>query len=393
MKKWIYVVLAVALALRVYYIVTTTFPPLVGDAFGYDKMAKQFLETGVLGYLESTPNSFVMPGFPVLLSIVYLVFGTNLIWFQLLQVIFSVSTIAVIYKIAQKFMKEIYCILTAAIMAIYPSFIYANGLLLTEVSFTLLTALFLWLLWLGVESGRKVHFVLSGVCLGLSVMFRPTLSTLIVPIIVYFIMQVPSRKRIWQAILYVGLSSFVIVMPWWIRNFLLYDKLVLFTSSSGNPMLWGVHPYLIGVLDTFEAIYKLNADELTRNGLWSAKAKEMFADQMHNGLFIKWFIFGKLNYFWRLPWVENGENAHLLEKLRNPLHLILVIGGWMGIWLSVIRRSPLQWIAVFMISYTILHQVMLAIPRYAFPVMPYVILMFVYLLSSTEDLLSRRFDR
>ncbi|MNZ47551.1 hypothetical protein D3C78_652700 [compost metagenome] len=206
-------------------------------------------------------------------------------------------------------------------------------------------------------------------------------------------MQVPSRKRIWQAILYVGLSSFVIVMPWWIRNFLLYDKLVLFTSSSGNPMLWGVHPYLIGVLDTFEAIYKLNADELTRNGLWSAKAKEMFADQMHNGLFIKWFIFGKLNYFWRLPWVENGEIAHLLEKLRNPLHLILVIGGWMGIWLSVIRRSPLQWIAVFMISYTILHQVMLAIPRYAFPVMPYVILMFVYLLSSTEDLLSRRFDR
>ncbi|MNW43243.1 hypothetical protein D3C74_204380 [compost metagenome] len=393
MKKWIYVVLAVALALRVYYIVTTTFPPLVGDAFGYDKMAKQFLETGVLGYLESTPNSFVMPGFPVLLSIVYLVFGTNLIWFQLLQVIFSVSTIAVIYKIAQKFMKEIYCILTAAIMAIYPSFIYANGLLLTEVSFTLLTALFLWLLWLGVESGRKVHFVLSGVCLGLSVMFRPTLSTLIVPIIVYFIMQVPSRKRIWQAILYVGLSSFVIVMPWWIRNFLLYDKLVLFTSSSGNPMLWGVHPYLIGVPDTFEAIYKLNADELTRNGLWSAKAKEMFADQMHNGLFIKWFIFGKLNYFWRLPWVENGEIAHLLEKLRNPLHLILVIGGWMGIWLSVIRRSPLQWIAVFMISYTILHQVMLAIPRYAFPVMPYVILMFVYLLSSTEDLLSRRFDR
>ncbi|MBA9087054.1 4-amino-4-deoxy-L-arabinose transferase-like glycosyltransferase [Fontibacillus solani] len=393
MKKWIYVVLAVALALRVYYIVTTTFPPLVGDAFGYDKMAKQFLETGVLGYLESTPNSFVMPGFPVLLSMVYLVFGTNLIWFQLLQVIFSVSTIAVIYKIAQKFMKEIYCILTAAMMAIYPSFIYANGLLLTEVSFTLLVALFLWLLWLGVESGRKVHFVLSGVCLGLSVMFRPTLSTLIVPIIVYFIMQVPSRKRIWQAILYVGLSSFVIVMPWWIRNFLLYDKLVLFTSSSGNPMLWGVHPYLIGVLDTFEAIYKLNADELTRNGLWSAMAKEMFADQMHNGLFIKWFIFGKLNYFWRLPWIENGEIAHLLEKLRNPLHLILVIGGWMGIWLSVFRRSPLQWVAVFMISYTILHQVMLAIPRYAFPVMPYVILMFVYLLSSTEDLLSRRFDR
>ncbi|MNN65342.1 hypothetical protein D3C81_1808370 [compost metagenome] len=119
----------------------------------------------------------------------------------------------------------------------------------------------------------------------------------------------------------------------------------------------------------------------------------MFADQMHNGLFIKWFIFGKLNFFWKLPWVENGEIAHLFEKLRNPMHLILTIGGWLGIWLSVLRRSPMQWIAVFVISYTILHQIMLPIPRYAFPVMPYVILMFVYLLSSAGDLLRKRFAR
>ncbi|WP_337104128.1 ArnT family glycosyltransferase [Paenibacillus sp. YIM B09110] len=393
MNKWIYVVLAIALGLRVYYIVTNTFPPLEGDAFGYDKMAKQFLDTGVLGYLKTTPNAFVMPGFPVLLSAVYLIFGTDLIWFRLLQVILSVITLFVVYKISQKFMKESYCILIAAIMAIYPGFIYANGLVLTEVSFTLLMALFLWMLWLGVESGSKIHLVLCGACLGMSVMFRPTLATLIVPIIAFFIMQVPSKKRILQSILYVGLSSFVLVLPWWIRNYLLFDKLVLFTTSGGNPFLWGVHPYLIGVLDTFNAIYKLNPDELSRNQLWTSKAKEMFADQMHNGLFIKWFVFGKMNLFWKLPWVENGEIAHLLEKLRNPLHLLLVIGGWIGIWLSVIRRSPLQWIAVVMISYTILHQVMLAIPRYAFPVMPYMIIMFVYVLSSATDLLRKRLAR
>lgn len=393
LKKWIYIVLAVALALRVYYIVATAFPPLEGDAFGYDKMARQFLDTGVLGYLKTTPNAFVMPGFPLLLSLVYFVFGTNLIWFQLLQVVFSVITIFVVYKISQKFMKESYCLLCAAIMAIYPSFIYANGLLLTEVSFTLLTALFFWTLLLGIESGRKFHFVLSGVCLGLSVMFRPTLATLIIPMIVYFIMQIPSRKRIYQAILYVGLSSFVIVLPWWIRNFLLYGEFILFTTSGGNPLLYGVHPYLIGVLDTFDAVYKLNADELTRNQLWSDKAKEMFAAQIDNVLFIKWFVFGKMNLFWKLPWVENGEIAHLLEKLRNPLHLVLVIGGWIGIWLSVIRRSPLQWIAVMVISYTILHQVMLSIPRYAFPIMPFVIVMFVYMVSSIDELLRKRFAR
>jgi 4-amino-4-deoxy-L-arabinose transferase-like glycosyltransferase len=393
LKSWIYVVLAVALALRIYYILTNSFPPLLGDAFGYDKMAKQFLETGVLGYLTTTPNAFVMPGFPVLLSVIYLGFGTNMLWFQLMQVILSVITIVVVYKTAQKFMNESYSLLTAAIMAVYPSFIYANGLLLTEVSFTFLTVLFFWLLWLGIDSGRKLHFILSGVCLGLSVLFRPTLATLIVPIIVYFIWQLLSKKRIGQAILYVGVSSFFLVLPWWIRNLLLYGKFVLFTTSGGNPFLYGVHPYLIGVLDTFNEIYKVKSDELTRNQLWSAKAKEMFTTQLHNGLFIKWFIWGKLNYFWKLPWVENGEIAQLFEKFRNGMHLVLVIGGWLGVWLSVLRKSPLQWIAVLIVSYTLLHQIMLAIPRYAFPILPYVILMFVYALSCAVDLLRKKVIR
>ncbi|WP_156158173.1 hypothetical protein [Gordoniibacillus kamchatkensis] len=98
-------------------------------------------------------------------------------------------------------------------------------------------------------------------------------------------------------------------------------------------------------------------------------------ENFQNPTFIKWIIFGKINYFWRIPWVENGSIAHFFEKIRNPMHIILVIVGWSGIIVSIIKRKKVQLISLIILYYFFLHQVFLAIPRYAFPIMPFIILM------------------
>ncbi|MGX4585822.1 hypothetical protein [Paenibacillus chitinolyticus] len=74
------------LALRIYYIFSNSFPPPVGDAMFYSKMAKQFLETGILGFNQTEPNAYVTPGLPLLLSAVYAMFDTGPLGFQLTQV-------------------------------------------------------------------------------------------------------------------------------------------------------------------------------------------------------------------------------------------------------------------------------------------------------------------
>ncbi|WP_157332218.1 ArnT family glycosyltransferase [Paenibacillus lutrae] len=388
--RWIYLILLSALALRLIYIFSNSFPPPVGDAMFYSKMAEQFLETGMLGYNQSEPNAYVTPGFPLLLAAVYGIFGTDPLGFQLTQVAFSVLTIWVVYRIARKYLSETFSLISAACMAVYPSFIYANGLLLTEVTFTLLLALFLLLLLEGLQSGRRSTLIAAGILLGLSVMVRPTPAVLVLPLALYFALTLPSRKLVLRALIYVGFSSFIVVLPWWIRNFLLYGEPVLFSTSGNNPLLWGVHPYLIGWENTFQSIYQLNPTELERNALWGKKAEELLQSQLQQAPFIEWFLIGKLNYFWSIPWVENGEIAHLFEKWREPLHLLFVAGGWLGLTASVLRKHSTGWLALVIVVYTIMHQIMLPIPRYAYPIMPYMIIFFCFGMSLLYDAVNKR---
>ncbi|MGO4545095.1 glycosyltransferase family 39 protein [Paenibacillus sp. 2TAB23] len=383
--KWIYIILLSALALRLYYIFSNSFPPLVGDAMFYSKMAKQFLETGILGYNSTEPNGYVTPGFPLVLSAVYGLFGTDQLGVQLLQVAFSVLTIWVVYRIAQKYLSETFSLISAACMVIYPGFIYANGLLLTEVTFTLMLASFLLMLLEGLQRGRSLTLIAAGILLGFSVMVRPTPAILVLPLALYFAIKLPSKKLVFRALFYVGFCSFIVVLPWWIRNFMLFGEPVLFATSGNNPLLWGVHPYSIGWEDTFDSIYQLHPTELERNALWGEKAKEMFLSQLPQTGFIKWFLIGKLNGFWRIPWVENGEIAHIFEKWRNPLHLLFVAGGWLGLMVSVLRKHAIAWMALVIVIYTIMHQIMLPIPRYAYPIMPYMIIFFCYGMSLLYD--------
>ncbi|WP_229750693.1 glycosyltransferase family 39 protein [Paenibacillus nasutitermitis] len=387
--KWIYLILLSALAIRLYYIFGNSFPPLAEDAMFYSKMAKQFLETGILGYNSTEPNSFVTPGFPLVLSAVYGLFGTAQLGFQLTQVAFSVLTIWVVYRIAQKYLSETFSLISAACMAIYPGFIYSNGLLLTEVTFTLLLASFLLLLLEGLQRGRSSILIAAGVLLGFSVLVRPTPAILVLPLVLYFAIQLPSKKLVFRALFYVGFSSFIVVLPWWIRNSLLFGEPVLFTTSGNNPLLWGVHPYSIGWENTFYSIYLMDTTELERNALWGDRAKEMFLSQLHQAGFIKWFLIGKLNAFWRIPWVENGEIAHMFGKWRNPLHLLFVAGGWLGLMASVWRKHAIAWLALVIVIYTIMHQIMLPIPRYAYPIMPYMIIFFCYGMSQLYDAVNK----
>ncbi|WP_082053634.1 glycosyltransferase family 39 protein [Gordoniibacillus kamchatkensis] len=154
----IYLILLLAFFSRIFYIHMTNFPPLEGDAFFYDKEAKQILDNFVIGYNSTSPNSFVTPGFPIFLAIIYKVFGVHLTFVRDIQVILSVITIYICYCISGRYLKSPYTELVAALMTFYPSFIYANGLILTEVLFTFLFLLFVFIFIKAMENIEKILF-------------------------------------------------------------------------------------------------------------------------------------------------------------------------------------------------------------------------------------------
>lgn len=396
MKKYIAIVtiLIFALALRIYYINAYDFSQLEGDAKFYDSMAKQWLETGVYGYNSTTPNAFVPPGFPLILSLVYSLFGESYFNFLVFQSFLSVGAVLLSYLISRMFLEKIFSLLVALLCTIYPSFIYANGLVLTEVLFMFTFLLFIYVFLLGFNNNNRFQIILSGAILGCCVLIRATPAYLIVLLFAYYFIINTNKKIVIRNIVYFIFPFAIVMSPWWIRNYILFDAPVLFATSGNNPLLYGVHPYLMGVFDTFDKVYALNPDELTRNELWKETAIQKFKEGLEQNfkVYINWFIFGKINLMWLKPWVENGTIALFMQKIRIPMHMLFVVGGLLGAVLSVVKTiKPIHVLVIIPVYYTFVHLVYLPLPRYLFPVIPFLIILSAFALQTLYKEYERKF--
>ncbi|MEV5027356.1 ArnT family glycosyltransferase [Paenibacillus sp. LPE1-1-1.1] len=396
MKKYIAIVaiLVFALALRIYYINAYDFSHLEGDAMFYDSMVKQWLETGVYGYNSTTSNAFVPPGFPIILSLVYYIFGENYFNYLVFQSILSVGAVFLSYLISRMYLEKLFSLFVALLCSIYPSFIYANGLLLTEVLFMFTFLLFIYVFLLGFNNNNRFHIIASGAILGFCVLIRATPAYLIVLLFAYYLIISTNKKIVVKSIVYFMLPFIVVMSPWWIRNYILFDAPVLFATSGNNPLLYGVHPYLIGVLETFDKVYALNPDELTRSEMWKEMAVEKFEEGLvlNTEVYVNWFIFGKINLMWLKPWVENGTIALFMQNIRIPMHILIVIGGLIGAVFSVIKTiKPIHVLVIIPIYYTFVHLVYLPLPRYLFPILPFLIILFAFALQILYKKYERKF--
>ena len=111
---------------------------------------------------------------------------------------------------------------------------------------------------------------------------------------------------------------FVAIMaPWWIRNYVVFDKVILFTYATGNPMLQGTYiNYDQSVKYTTDIEYGIDydkfpyyeRDEFKNNETEVALSKERFWKVLKNEplRYIGWYTIGKTTHNWIKPfyWVE-----------------------------------------------------------------------------------------
>jgi len=125
--------------------------------------------------------------------------------------------------------------LAAGICAVYPFFIFYSSLILSETIFLFLFVLFLSLLFDKDSSG-----ISQGISAGLVHLTKPIFFYFF-PVIwlwQYFFQKIPARR-----IVIIALIMGVVVSPWAIRNFLIFDELVINTASSGHILWEGNNPW------------------------------------------------------------------------------------------------------------------------------------------------------
>ncbi len=366
-------ILVTAILPRLMLVFFMKHPPLVTDAYNYDVMTKQFLDKGFWGYNDTVPNALITPGYPLFLSIIYAMSGygqgSPLTAVRVVQALIGALTCLIVYLIARKLINRKCGIIAGFIYALYPPFIWSPTLILTETLYNFLFLLYIYLQILVLSSRSKAVSFSCGLTFAAAVMVRPLVFPLFfLPFLAHFIL-----KRDWSIIKMFGFSLLgvlVIMVPWWIRNIITMDKFILLATQTGFPFIAGMFPYHRNV-----DVSHYQAKNQMAEGL-KILMEGLRTDPV---LYIKWFTIGKLQSIFGYMWLEINQFYFLLYL--KPLHYLIVVFGWIGTFYSIFKKEIIV-IPVFVVLLTCMQLMFTAWPRYAYPIIPLLIISMLYFLNS-----------
>ncbi|MCR4436503.1 MAG: glycosyltransferase family 39 protein [Clostridiales bacterium] len=363
-------ILIFAFSLRLYYLFKIPHPPLIFDAANYDAMAKQFLEKGFLGYASSKPNAFTTPGYPLFLALIYKIFGYSngspLTQVRIIQVALSTLTIGFLYLLGKQVSNGRTGLIAAFFSSIYLISLWVPTLILTETLYTFLFVLYLYLQVTAIKTRSGFLNFLTGAVLAAAVLVRPAVAPLIILPYVYYYMETRDRTLIKNFLL--NVCGFVLLMlPWWIRNVVTLKKLILFATQE-DPLLKGTYPYEEGIE---------NAPLINQKQEAIRRLKEGFTTRPL--YYLKWYTIGKFDFIFFKTFYYVDEKVTTLRWLL-PLHQFFVWFGWVGVFLSSVRKE-IKLIALYVFLLTLIQLVFVATSRYSYPIMQLLILLSAYIID------------
>jgi len=223
--------------------------PLLGDAASYDRIAKSLMAG--TGFVDSSsqPEAFWPPLYPAFLALLYSLAGYSLEIARMVQALLGSVVPVAAYFISVRLFSRRVAWLSAIGLIFYPHLVYFNTWLIAESLFMALMVIALWAIGPVVEKPVVVRIALAGVLFGLAALTKPFML-FVMPFLALWLF-LASNERLSRRFLAVAVLAFVtaaVILPWTIRNYRLYDQVVLISTNGGytflganNPNAWGGH--------------------------------------------------------------------------------------------------------------------------------------------------------
>lgn len=220
-------------------------PPEIVDAQDYDRLAATLLETGQYAAPTGELSSLRPPLYPAVVSGIYAAFGNHsYLAVSLFQSIVSLATVYLTFLVGTNLFDERVGLASAAVVAVYPTLLAFNCLLLSEVLFTffftgaVLASLVLldrpsWLASLG-----------FGICLGLGALTRSTLWLCALPVACYVALFANYEMQRRLKLTGLALTIFAAILaPWAYRNTTLHNTFTLIDVMAGRNVMMGNYEF------------------------------------------------------------------------------------------------------------------------------------------------------
>lgn len=310
-----------------------------------------------LGQWYGTRGAYWSPGWVTIAGGIIRLGGDWLSNIRLAQALAGAATALLMVPLGRRWHSPAAGWIAGVLTAVYSTFVYYTGRMLTETFFLLflVAALYAYELALGnrTEESRPRWwgFAAAGVLIGLATLTRPV--TQLLPALLALDLLVKWGWRRWQqallATVTVGVAMVAVMAPWMIRNYRVMGAIVPVTVTGGlnfylghNPLATGTWVYMgpddpvLRAGDTPLADklgYQLGMQWIRENPrqelrLMAGKAARLFLkgdwDADHSPRL------RELYSTWRLPWID--------ALLLTPLALLgVLVALWRRSWLLLLN--------------------------------------------------------
>ncbi len=230
-------VFVIALALRIY----AAAPIWAGgdlsitdDGPHYFGIAISLIQNGTFA-IDGVPTAYRMPFFPLFLAFWHSILGLQpyapLPVFLIISALIAVGT----YILGRSFATHVVALIAALLIAIDGAFILFSHYYMTETLFSLLVLASMLSIWRVRVSQDWRWAVAAGVLLAGATLTRANFGLFVGLVVLWVIWH--GRQHIGPAVrngLIVGGLVIVLWLPWVVRNYLVFDSFIPFTTQGGN---------------------------------------------------------------------------------------------------------------------------------------------------------------
>jgi|WetSurMetagenome_2_1015567.scaffolds.fasta_scaffold06988_4 4-amino-4-deoxy-L-arabinose transferase-like glycosyltransferase len=373
-EKFVAAALLAALALRLAWGISLDphqlyFP----DSRQWSAIAVNFLSGNGLIVDEGT-KALRPPVYSLFLSLLYFVFGKeNLLAVRIVQAIVSSCTCLTVYLFAKRIFAVTAARIAMAACAVYPFLVYYSGAVLTETLFIFILSLIMLSL-----SGRK--FAWAGVFFGLGILCRSELVFFLLCALAGTFAVLRWKDALRKAAVMAAIAG-AILLPWTIRNYLVFHAFVPLTTMSGYTFYEGNSPYnstggpggALPFPDT-RGMGEIEKDRFLRH--------EAIAAIRENPGRMAGLLWSKFKRLWNVR--LNTDNPAYVSRLTvlasmisfTPVLVLFVA----GLALSWKRRRELIYLYLLVLHTTAINLAFVSSLRYRLPLEPFMIVVASYAL-------------
>ena len=341
---------------------------LEGKGFAYSRPPWPFIQ-------PLAPTAYTSFLYQIAIAGVYWIFGPHPLAARITQALIGSLLPWLIYGIVRRILRQppvvekqsqVVALVAAGITAFYAYFIYFSATLMTDGPYLVTLAWALILTLDLADQPTRWRWAMWGLAVGLAILLRQVVLPVAGLLFVYILWKAWRRVQ-WRHILVAAGVIAVLILPWTVRNYLVFHRFLLLNSQAGQ-VFWNANHPDLGTQWEYAPMFPIpadlqGADEVTLNDELMRRGLQVVVE--NPGRFVQLSLSRLEMFFLFYPLPESSLFSNIARTFSFGICL-----PFMAVGLVLSLQEWRRWLLLylFIVAYALIHIVSWVQIRYRMPI-------------------------